>query len=190
MRGGFLSARVVVNAEAMNMVEAIGNVVRHGKAAHVYRIREGQNEGYEIRTVPVVSGEALRHAVQRALAEVTEGVGLPVCGWCRRGEFVKHGVDLGEFFRDVKGAGSVADFEKAAGRSIYETERPILESCVVEDVGGFLIPTRVPVKRTSVLGVGCLVPAVEGGRVLCGFGVQFRVRRAPGAQPGGGGGGA
>jgi CRISPR/Cas system-associated protein Cas7 (RAMP superfamily) len=41
MRGGFLSARVVVYAEAMNMVEAIGNVVRHGEAAHVYRIREG-----------------------------------------------------------------------------------------------------------------------------------------------------
>ena len=182
MRGGFLSARVVVNVEAMNMVEAIGNVVRHGKAAHVYRIREGQNERYEIRTVPVVSGEALRHAVQKALAEVAEGVGLPVCGWCRRGEFVKHGVVLDEFFRDVKGAGSVAGFEEAAERSVYEAERLILESCVVEDVGGFLIPTRVPVKRTSVLEVGYMVPAVEGGRVLYGFDVQFHVRHAPGAQ--------
>jgi CRISPR-associated protein Csa2 len=184
MRGGFLSlsARVVVNAEAMNMVEAIGNVVRHRKATLVYRIREGQNERYEIRTVPVVSGEALRHAVQKALAEVAEGVGLPVCSWCRRGEFVKHGVVLDEFFRDVKGAGSLAGFEEAAGRSIYEAERLILESCVVEDVGGFLIPTRVPVKRTSVLEVGYMVPAVEGGRVLYGFDVQFHVRHAPGAQ--------
>jgi len=192
MRGGFLSlsARVVVNAEAMNMVEAIGNAVRHGKATLVYRIREGQNERYEIRTVPVVSGEAIRHAVQKALAEVAEGVGLPVCSWCRRGEFVKHGVVLDEFFRDVKGAGGVAGFEEAAGRGINEAERLILESCVVEDVGGFLIPTRVPVKRTSVLEVGYMVPAVEGGRVLCGFDVQFHVRRAPGAQPEAGGGGA
>jgi len=182
MRGGFLSARVVVNAEAMNMVEAIGNVVRHRKATLVYRIREGQNERYEIRTVPVVSGEALRHAVQKALAEVAEGVGLPMCSWCRRGEFLKHGVVLDEFFRDVKGAGGVAGFEKAAEKSIYEAERLILESCVVEDVGGFLIPTRVPVKRTSVLGVGYLIPAVEGGRVLCSFDVEFHVRRAPGAQ--------
>jgi CRISPR-associated protein Csa2 len=184
MRGGFLSlsARVVVNAEAMNMVEAIGNVVRHRKATLVYRIREGQNERYEIRTVPVVSGEALRHAVQKALAEVAEMVGLPVCSWCRRGEFVKHGVVLDEFFRDVKGAGSVAGFEKVAEKSIYEAERLILESCVVEDVGGFLIPTRVPVKRTSVLEVGYMVPAVEGGRVLYGFDVQFHVRHAPGAQ--------
>jgi CRISPR-associated protein Csa2 len=184
MRGGFLSlsARVVVNAEAMNMVEAIGNVVRHRKATLVYRIREGQNERYEIRTVPVVSGEALRHAVQKALAEVAERMGLPVCNWCRRGEFVKHGVVLDEFFRDVKGAGSVADFEKVAEKSIYEAERLILESCVVEDVGGFLIPTRVPVKRTSVLEVGYMVPAVEGGRVLYGFDVQFHVRHAPGAQ--------
>jgi len=182
MRGGFLSARVVVNAEAMNMVEAIGNVVRHRKAAHVYRVREGQNERYEIRTVPVVSGEALRHAVQKALAEVAEMMGLPVCNWCRRGELVKHGVVLDEFFRDVKGAGSVADFEKVADKSIYEAERLILESCVVEDVGGFLIPTRVPVKRTSVFEVGYMVPAVEGGRVLYGFDVQFHVRHAPGAQ--------
>ncbi len=66
MMRGFLSlsARVVVNAEAMNMVETIGNVVRHRKAALVYRVREGQNERYEIRTVPVASGEVLRHAVQ------------------------------------------------------------------------------------------------------------------------------
>jgi len=183
MRGGFLSARVVVNAEAMNMVEAIGNVVRHRKAALVYRVREGQNERYEIRTVPVVSGEALRHAVQKALAEVAEGVGLPVCSWSRRGEFVKHGIVLGEFLRDVKGAGSVAGFEKAAGSSIYVADRLILGSCIVEDVGGFL---RAPVEEASVLGVGYMVPAVEGGRVLCGFDVQFHVRRAPGAQPGGG----
>ncbi|MFZ8839427.1 MAG: hypothetical protein ACO2PM_11085 [Pyrobaculum sp.] len=189
MRGGFLSARVVVNVEAMNMMEAIGNVVRHRKATLVYRIREVRNARYEIRTVPVVSGEALRHAVQKALAEVAEGVGLPVCSWCRRGEFVKHGVVLDEFFRDVKGAGSVAGFEEAAGRSIYEAERLILESCVVEDVGGFLIP-RAQVEGASVLGVGCLVPAVEGGRVLCGFDVQFQVWRASGAQPGGDWGGA
>ena len=187
MRGGFLSARVVVNVEAMNMMEAIGNVVRHRKATLVYRIREVRNARYEIRTVPVVSGEALRHAVQKALAEVAEGVGLPVCGLCRRGEFVKHGVDLGEFFRCVEGAGSVAGFKEAAGRSIYEVEGLILGSCVVGDVGGFL---RAPVEGASVLGVGYLVPAVEGGRVLCGFDVQFHVWRAPGAQPGGGGSGA
>jgi CRISPR-associated protein Csa2 len=187
MRGGLLSACVVVNAEAMNMVEAIGNVVRHRKATHVYRVRKGRNERYEIRTVPVVSGEALRHAVQRALAEVAEGVGLLVCGWCRWGEFVKHGVVLEEFFRDVKGAGGVAGFEEATRRGVYVAERLILESCIVEDVGGFL---RAQVEGASVLGVGYVVPAVEGGRVLCGFDIQFHVRRAPGAQPGAGGGGA
>jgi len=114
-------------------------------------------------------------------------MGLLVCGWCRWGEFVKHGVVLDEFFRDVEGEGGVAGFEEAAGRSIYEAERLILESCVVEDVGGFL---RAPEEGASVLGVGYLVQAVEGGRVLCGFDVQFHVRRAPGAQPGAGGGGA
>jgi hypothetical protein len=62
-------------------------------------------------------------------------MGLSVCSWCRRGEFVKHGVVLGEFFRHVEGEGGVAGFEKAAGRSIYEAERLILESCVVEEAG-------------------------------------------------------
>jgi Uncharacterized protein predicted to be involved in DNA repair, COG1857 len=132
----------------------------------------------------VVSGEALRHAVQRALAEVAEGVGLPVCSWCRRGEFVRHGVVLCEFFCDVEGEGGVAGFEKAAGRSIYVAERLILGSCIVVDVGGFLIPTRVPVKRTSVLGVGYLVPAVEGGWVLCGFDVHPREACAWGSAGG------
>jgi CRISPR-associated protein Csa2 len=180
MTRGFLSlsARVVANVEAMNMVEAVGNVVRHRKASVVYRL-DGR---YEVRTVPVVSGEALRHAVQAALAEIAEGMGLPVCGWCRRGEFVKHGVKLDEFFRDVKGAASVDAFQAVAERSIYEAERLILESCVVEDVGGFLVPTGVPVKRTSVLEVGYMVPAVEGGRVVYGFDVQFHARHAPGAQ--------
>ncbi len=187
MRGGFLSlsARVVVNAEAMNMVEAIGNVVRHRKAALVYRFREGWNERYEIRSVPVVSGEALRHAVQKALAE---GVGLPVCSWCRRGEFVRHGVVLCEFFCDVEGEGGVAGFEKAAGRSIYVAERLILGSCIVEGVGGFLIP-RAPEEEASVLGVGYLVPAVEGAG-CCAALTSIHVRRAPGAQPGAGGSGA
>jgi CRISPR-associated protein Csa2 len=171
-----LSARVVVNAEAMNMVEAIGNVIRHRKAILVYRL----GEKYEIRTVPVISGEALRHAIQAALAEIAGRVGLPVCEWCRRGEFVKHGVVLDDFFRDVKGGKSA--FEKTASESIYEAERLVVESCVVEDVGGFLVPTGTPVKRTSVLEAGYMVPAVEGGRVMYGFDVQFHVRHAPGAQ--------
>jgi len=186
MRGGFLSARVVVNVEAMNMVEAIGNVVRHGKTALVYRFREGRNERYEIRTVPVVSGYALRHAVQKALAEVAEGVGLPVCSWCRRGDFVKHGVVLDEFFRDVKGAGSVAGFEEAAERGIYVSERLILESCVVEDVGGFL---RAPEEGRLFSGWATWSRPWRGAG-CCAALTFIHVRRASGAQPGGGGGGA
>jgi CRISPR-associated protein Csa2 len=184
-----LSARVVINAEAMNMVEAIGNVVRHRKATLVYRLREGQNERYEIRTVPVISGEALRHAIQVALAEIAEKMGLPVCEWCKRGELVKHGVRLDDFFKfkfkdedrevEVK---NVDDFKKSASESIYRAEWLVVGSCVVEDVCGFLIPTETPVKRTSVLEVGYMVPAVEGGRVIYGFDVQFHVRHAPGAQ--------
>ncbi len=170
-----LSARVAVNVEAMNMVEAIGNVVRHRKASVVYKL----GDRYEVRTVPVISGEALRHALQAALVDVAAGGGLPVCHWCRRYEFVKRGVVLDDFFSDLGGVGK---FQEAAKEDIYKAERLVMERCVVEDVGGFLIPTETPIKRTSVFEVGYMVPAVAGGRVAYGFDVQFHVRHAPGAQ--------
>ena len=177
MRRGFLSlsARVVVNVEAMNMVEAIGNVVRHRKASVVYKL----GGRYEVRTVPVISGEALRHALQAALVDVATSAGLPVCGWCRRYEFVKRGVVTDEFFGDL---GGVESFRKVASANIYDAERLVMERCVVEDLGGFLIPTEPPVKRTSVFEVGFMVPVVVGDRVAYGFDVQFHVRHAPGAQ--------
>lgn len=163
-----LSARVLVNIEAMNMVEALGNVVRHRKASAIYRVSQNR---YELRTVPVISGEAVRHAIQAALADIAASKGLNVCEWCRRHEFIKHGVRplLGDLEEKLKG--SPADAEKI-----------IVEGCVVEDVGGFLVPLETPVKRTSVLEVGYMMPVIQGERVMYGFDVQFHARHAPNAQ--------
>jgi len=193
-----LGARVVVNVEALNMVEAIGNVVRHRKATVVYKI----GDRYELRTVPVVSGEALRHAIQAVLADIAVKMGLPVCKWCRMHEFVKHGVvvdqvigDLDKYVEEYCVSGQAPGelckrlekeegrpFERLAKVSLAEAERAVLKTCVVEDVGGFLIPLGTTVKRTSVLEVGYMVPAVEGGTIKYGFDVQFHTRHAPNAE--------
>jgi CRISPR-associated protein Csa2 len=152
-----LSARVRVNLEALNMVESIGNVVRHRKATVIYRL----GDKYELRTVPVISGEAIRHAIQLALVEVaTQGKKLPVCPWCQRGEFIKRGILRDEFLNDL---GRVEGLNSIAEKSIYEAEKAIIEKCVVEDVGGFLVPAETPIKRTSVLEVGYMVPAIVRG---------------------------
>lgn len=190
-----LSARVLVNAEAMNMVEALGNVVRHRKASVVYRLEreekdERKGEGgrrkvvYEVRTVPVISGEALRHAYQATLADIAARSGLPVCEWCKRHEFIKHGV-VAEPFKKQE-AELFKKLESDAPLS--EKEASVIDACVVEDVGGFLVPTAVPVKRTSVLEVGYMIPAIHDGKILYGFDVQFHVRHAPIAQSVSGGG--
>ncbi|MGC9051391.1 DevR family CRISPR-associated autoregulator [Pyrobaculum sp.] len=167
-----ISARVLVNVEAMNMVESLGNVVRHRKASVIYKTGPGR---YELRTVPVISGEALRHAIQARLADLASRMGLPVCDDCRRHEFVKHGVV--SLLGDLR-----SQLEEAAKRRLADAEARIVELCVVEDVGGFLSPLETPVKRTSVLEVGYMVPVIHGGRPLYGFDVQFHVRHAPNAQ--------
>mgnify|MGYP001770727096 CR=1 FL=1 len=173
-----LSARVLVNAEAMNMVEALGNVVRHRKASVVYKTGEGR---YEVRTVPVISGEAVRHAIQAALADIAAQKGWPVCAWCRRHELVKRGVRA-----LIENAD---ELERLAKEGLAKAEKKILEGCVVEDVGGFLTPLKAaPVKRTSVLEVGYMLPVMQDGKILYGFDVQFHVRHAPSAQTQAGGG--
>jgi CRISPR-associated protein Csa2 len=168
-----LSARLAVNVEAANMVEALGNVIRHRKATVVYKV----GDRYDIKTVPVISGEAVRHALQAALADIASSKGLKVCEWCRRHEFIKHGVRplLGDFEKRLNEAVSKGGL--AAG------ERLVLEECVVEDVGGFLVPVQQPVKRTSVVEVSYMIPALDrDGRLLYGFDVQFHTRHAPSAQ--------
>ncbi len=175
-----ISARVLVNAEAMNMVEALGNVVRHRKASVVYRLenKEEKRAWYEVRTVPVISGEALRHAYQAALADIAVQANLKVCDWCKRHEFIKHGVVADPFKTLEQQLFGVLE----SNATLSEKERAVMEACVVEDVGGFLVPTATPVKRTSVLEIGYMMPAVHNNKVLYGFDVQFHVRHAPTAQ--------
>lgn len=171
-----LAARLLVNVEALNMVEAIGNVTRHRRATVIIHEPDGRYRKVE---VPCVSGESLAHAYQVALVEAAkaiyarEGVEVPVCEWCARGELFKS-MDDAHTMPQVKGA--IKDLKGADQAHAFERE--VVKNCLVEDIGGFLRAERPPVKRTSRFQVGYMLPAADAIR-LTALDTQFHVRHAP-----------
>jgi len=167
-----VSARFLVNVEALNMVESVGNVVRHRRAPIIVPSQE--KNGYVLVYTPVISGESLANAYQRWLAELAKQEKLPVCSNCEKAFFVKHGDPevFGEFpwEKNLRKNMEKLDF--------HEIETEIVKNCVVEDVGGFLLPETKPVKRTSKFQVGFMVPAYDQIRKSA-LEAQFHVRYAP-----------
>lgn len=164
------SFRVLVNIEALNTVESLGNIIRHRKAT-IVSPRDG---GFQLLTVPVVSGEAMRHGYQLMLAELAVSKGLRVCDYCKVGEFIKHGI-ISLINQNL------LNILTSSNKSLAEKELEVIQRCVVEDVGGFLIPVDpIPVKRTSCLQISYLMPAVDD--LKFGVDIHFHVRNAPGAQ--------
>lgn len=167
--------RILTNVEALNAIEPLGNVIRHRKAS----IAVSRAGSIEIITVPTASGEALRHTYQYILAQLAALKGIALCRWCKLGEFIKHGVLTPELYQDEKDLYSVLESDKAP----EEKELEIVKRCVVEDVAGFLVPARVPVKRTSRIQVSYLIPSmVEVSRGVFAVDIQFHVRHAPQAE--------
>lgn len=151
-----LGMRLIVNVEALNMAEAVGNFTRHRKAGIVLRTQSG----YIVRFTPTVSGESMAHAYQSWISRIAQARGLPVCKFCRREEFIKHAQPT--LFGDetweqelVKILGSKNTYTPE------EVEKKIIGNCAVEDIGGFLIAAKIPVKRTSRFICGYMVPALD-----------------------------
>jgi len=158
-----LSARVLLNVEALNMVESVGNFVRHRRAPIVVPT----GGGFILKYVPAISGESLAHAYQEVVADVASKVGLNVCSNCRAGYFIKHSEDS-----------VLEDWAKqAVGKGGKEFEKAVIQHCVVEDVGGFLYAGREPVKRTSRFQVGYMIPALDAITSTA-IEAQFHVRYA------------
>jgi CRISPR-associated protein Csa2 len=65
-----VSARILMNVEAVNMAETVGNISRHRKAPVVVASKQG---GISVVYVPAVSGESLAHHYQRLLASIAQG---------------------------------------------------------------------------------------------------------------------
>lgn len=182
-----LGFRMLVNVEALNMVESVGNVVRHRTVPMILRKGTGQ---YIMRWVPAISGECLAHAYQSLLADLAQGKGLRVCYWCARNEFIKH-FDL-NFYKLTSNQISYSSEENQLIKSlekenltlvdVKDTEEAIIRCCVVEDIGGFLV-TQGPTKRTARFHISYAVPTydtVEEGIVALDH--QFMVRHAPEAE--------
>lgn len=140
--------RVLINVEALNMTESVGNYLKHRRVPVI------MPETYATYFIPAVSGESIAHGYQQVLAEEASKGGLPVCKLCSKGYFLKSTND--------------AVFKEAFGReppeSEDEFEKSVISGCTVEDVGGFLYAPGgggKNVKRTSNFFVGYMIPAKE-----------------------------
>ncbi len=179
-----VSGRFLVEVEALNMAESVGNVVRHKKAPIVVPVLDenGEVKGYALRYLPVVSGMSIAHGYQELLVRVAQEKGLPVCPLCRQGVFVKHGAD--EILKRLEqmGATYVSELKKILkkkeGNVVEEFERTVVENCLVEDVGGFLYPGAQPVKRTSCFYAGYMIPSLAHAHAVA-VEALFHVRHDP-----------
>jgi len=161
-----ISFRLLMNLESLNSVESVGNLVRHRTAPIVVPAENG----YAIRFVPAISGEALAHAYQMSLVEEAERLNLPLTEESQRGEFLKFADD--ELLKKYG-----IDIPKSEAQ-IRKTETQILLKDVVCDIGGFLYAGEYPVKRTSLFQVGYMIPALQDIRATA-LEAQFHVRHAP-----------
>lgn len=160
-----LSARILLNIEALNMTESVGNFVKHRRAPVILPSRNG----YVLKYVPVVSGETLAHAYQEILAMIAVEKNLPICSLCSRGVFIKHS-DSKVFKRSgIKAPQNLKD--------PVAVEKAIVEGCIVEDIGGFLY-TDATLKRTSRFMVGYMMPAIDTIKASAAE-AQFHVRYDP-----------
>ncbi len=144
-----IRGRVLVNVEALNMTESVGNYVKHRRVPVIL-----PTGGYTAFFVPAISGESIAHGFQQVLAEVAKSSNLPVCSLCERGIFLKSTNE-----EVIKKAFNVAKVPKDE----HEVEALIVKNCVVEDVGGFLYAPKGggQVKRTSNFATGYMIPVKE-----------------------------
>ena len=180
-----LSLRALVNVEALNMVESVGNIVRHRKAAVVFK----RGSSYVVRWVPAVSGECIAHSYQMWLAALASRRGLPLCEYCEKNEFMKH-ADT-NIFGSKPWEQQLANLVTSAsgkGKSgmdpisfMHTFEKTIVTNCVVEDIGGFLYAGKTPVKRTSRFAASYMIPALDTIEKAV-VESQFQVRHAPTAS--------
>lgn len=143
----FLSirGRVLLNVEALNMTESIGNYVKHRKVP----VLVPEKDGFTTYFAPSISGESISHGFQKVLAEEAIRNSIPVCKLCKNGIFLKstNKKVLEGAFEGVPEKGQLEEF--------------VISNCLVEDVGGFLYAEAENIKRTSNFFVGYMIPVKE-----------------------------
>ena len=184
-----VSGRIMVNIEALNMSESVGNVTRHKRGPIIVEVEREGARTYILKNVPVVSGQSIAHGYQELLAFLAEKRGKPICPYCRRGVFIKHSTD--EVIKSIRGLGlnyaqqllNIPGSKLSTEEKIHEFEKTLIENCIVEDVGGFLYTGRVPVKRSSRFQSGYMIPAIKH-HLATGSEALFHVRSDPSVEQG------
>ncbi|MEM3448440.1 MAG: type I-A CRISPR-associated protein Cas7/Csa2 [Nitrososphaerota archaeon] len=152
MKDVFVSirGRVMINAEALNMTESVGNYVKHRRVPVIVR---GTDGSYSVYFMPAISGESIAHGLQTAVATLSKENGLRVCKLCENGIFLKS--TNKQVFKEA--------FANDINKNIDEKqlEKLIVQNCVVEDIGGFLYAEEFNIKRTSNFCVGYMIPVSE-----------------------------
>ena len=199
--------RFVANVEALNMVESAGNLVRHRTVPLIVFLEEGK---YSIRWYPALSGETLAHAFQYNLSileRMTNANNTRLCYFCSIGEFIKHSAL--DFYKSLTNESRRQEqqneslrqeqqinfpqweaelIQKYTTMNEWDLEDEIVENCLVEDLGGFIVATAAPqsqkeagisVRRTSTFQFSYAVPTIDA--ILEGASttdVQMHVRMA------------
>ncbi|AWR98106.1 type I-A CRISPR-associated protein Cas7/Csa2 [Acidianus sulfidivorans JP7] len=158
------SVRFIVNLESLNGVESIGNLTKHRTAPVVLKT----STGYLVRYVPVISGEALAHAYQASLVDIAQKEGLPVGKLSSQYEFIKFSTD--EALK-IEGVNPPKNFDDARR---FEVE--VMLKDIVADIGGFMYAGTAPVRRTSRIKLGYMIPALRGDEIPAQLEAQFHVR--------------
>ncbi len=141
-----IRGRVLINVEALNMTESVGNYVKHRRVPVI------SPTTYATYFVPAISGESIAHGFQEVLAGEAKKKGLPVCKLCEKGIFLKSTNE-----NVFKGA-----FGQNPPKDDFEFEKTVIGNCLVEDVGGFLYAHGGRnVKRTSNFYTGYMIPTKE-----------------------------
>jgi len=157
-----VSARILMNVEALNMAETVGNVSRHRKAPVIVSSKQG---GVSVVYVPAISGESLAYHYQKLLASIAQTRGLPVTRMDAQGFFMKFSDNniIKKYYEDVLSKYNVIEMAEAC-----KVEEAILKSSVVADVGGFLYTDKL-IKRTSRIRFSYMIPtldAIESGAAV------------------------
>lgn len=171
-----IAFRAIINLESLNGIESVGNLSRHRTAPIVVPNKTG---GYSNRYVPVISGESLAHGYQEALVNTAKNMGISIGSLSMRGEFIKYAENS---YVEADGISPPKDANDAR-----RFEVDILLKDIVADVGGFLYAGTVPVKRTSRIQFGYMLPATDAIESAA-LEAQFHARHIPsetkGAQSG------
>ncbi len=158
------SARFLLNLESLNGVESIGNLTKHRTAPVVLKT----SNGYLVRYVPVISGEALAHAYQASLVDIAKNLELPVGKLSSNYEFIKFSNDDVLKLEDV--------ISPSRHKNVRKFEVEVMLKDIVADVGGFMYAGSTPVRRTSRIKFGYMIPALRGDDIPAQLEAQFHVR--------------